>query len=203
MNRMRFAVPLVGVLVLAALTAVAAKPARKPELAIGAKAIGFSLVGVDDKTRALSDYEQKDVLVVVFTCNHCPYAKAYEDRLIALQNDYAKKGVQLIAINPNRSDYGGGAESMDAMKKRAKEKAFPFPYLKDETQEIAAAYGARVTPHVYLFGRNRTLLYRGTVDNNWRNPEKVTQSYLRDAIEAALKGYEPVTKAIGCSIKWK
>jgi len=208
MKRNRVAIPIVAVALAAGVALVArpvlsAKEEARPELAIGAKIIDFSLKATDGKTYSPETYKDKKVLVVMFTCNHCPYAIAYEDRLIALQKAYADKGVQIVFINPNRSDYGGGQESMAQMKKRAEEKAFPFPYLKDETQEIARAYGARVTPHVYVFGEDRTLIYRGTVDDNWRKPDQVTDQYLRDAIEAGLKGFEPITKAIGCSIKWK
>lgn len=179
------------------------KAKMKPELAIGAKLIDFSLVGTDGKTYSTETYKDKKVLVVIFSCNTCPYVVAYQDRMIALQKDYGEKGVQLVVINPNRADFQGGQESMAAMKKRAEEKKFPFPYVKDETQEVARAYGARVTPHVYVFGQDRTLIYRGTVDDNWRKPDEVKDQYLRDAIEAGLAGFKPITKAIGCTIKWK
>lgn len=192
-----------GVAAMISVATAQEKPRSQEELALGAKAIPFKLEGTDGKHYALDDYQDKQVLVVVFTCNHCPYAIAYEDRFIALQKEYGEKGAQIIFINPNRSDYGGDLETMAAMKKRAEVKGFPFPYLKDETQAIARAYGARVTPHVYVFNQARTLIYRGTVDDNWRDAAKVQKPYLKRAIEAGLLGLDPLTKAIGCTIKWK
>jgi|GEM_PF-52859 len=145
------------------------------------------------------------VIAVVFTCNHCPYAQAYEDRLIALAKRFDQEGVQFILINSNdATDYPD--DSFDSMKVRHDEKAFPFPYCHDESQEVAKAYGALCTPHCFVFDRERKLRYKGRVDDNWRDPSAVTQHNLRDALEALVKGEEPPVaeaNAIGCSIKWK
>lgn len=190
---------------IAAMLAVASGFAAPPkEIAIGAKAPDFKLLGVDGKYYSLSDALKKNkVVVVVFTCNHCPVAKAYEDRLVALQKDYKDKGVLILAINSNDPNYPG--EGMENMKKRAKEKKFNFPYIIDETQKIARAYGARVTPHIFVVGKDGKIAYRGAIDDS-KNPRRVKKRYLRDAIDALLAGKAvPVssTKAFGCTIKWK
>jgi peroxiredoxin len=175
------------------------------ELELGKKAPDFSLKGVDGKTHSLSEYKDAKVLVVIFHCNHCPVATAYQDRMIAIQKDYTDKGVQLVAINSN--DAGAyPADSFANMKKRAKKKGYNFPYLRDESQKVAKAYGALVTPHVFLFGPERKLLYRGRIDDNWRRPKKVKSKDLRAAIDAVLAGKDvpdASTKQVGCSIKWK
>lgn len=176
------------------------------ELEIGDTAPAFDLPGVDGKSHALADYQDAKAVVVIFTCNHCPAAKAYQDRIIALQKDYSDKGVQVLAISSNDAEQYP-ADSFENMKKRAEEKAYNFPYLYDESQEIARAYGAKVTPHIFLLGPKRTLRYRGRIDDaTWSDLNKAEQQYLRDAIDALLAGQEiddPDTLAFGCSIKWK
>jgi len=173
-------------------------------LALGAKAPNFSLKGTDDKVHALQDYTGK-VLVVLFSCNHCPYVKAYEERMAAFALDYAAKGVDMVAINSNRDDKYP-EDSFPEMKRRAKEKSFPFHYLRDDTQDVARAYGAVCTPHVFAFNAKRELMYQGALDDNWQNPDAVKVRYLRDAVDATLAGRMPrttSTQPAGCSVKWK
>jgi len=175
------------------------------KLEIGQHAPDFSLPGVDGKDCALSSLKDKKVVVVVFTCNHCPYAQAYEDRLIAIQRDYAAKGVQLVGINANDSA-GYPEDGFDNMVKRSKKKQFNFPYLRDESQRVARAYGAEYTPEVFVLNSKQEVRYIGRVDDNWQHPDKVRSHDLRAAIDAVLahkKVANPVTHAIGCTIKWK
>ena len=175
------------------------------KLEIGQRAPDFCLPGVDGKDHALAQYKTKKVVVVAFTCNHCPYAQAYEDRLIALQRDYAGKGVQFIAINSN-DEAGYPEDSFDNMVRRAQKKAYNFPYLRDENQRSARGYGAEYTPEVFVLNSKLELRYVGRIDDNWQHPEKARSHNLRDAIEAVLthkKVENPVTHAIGCTIKWK
>jgi len=174
------------------------------QLEIGAKGPAFSLPGVDGQNHALADYKDKKLVVVIFTCNHCPVATAYQDRIIAIQKDYADKGVQIVAINSNSTE-AAPTDSFEHMKVRAKEKGYNFPYLRDESQEIANAYGALVTPHVFLLDQDRVLRYRGRIDDNWQEPGKVTTNDLRNALDALLAGKPvpaPVTTQVGCTIKW-
>ncbi|NOS68207.1 MAG: thioredoxin family protein [Candidatus Peribacteraceae bacterium] len=173
-------------------------------LAIGAGIPHFTLPSVDGltiDTRLIKD----PVLVVIFTCNHCPYAQAVEDRLIALGNHFDEEGAQFVLVNSNdATEYPD--DSFDAMKVRYQEKGFPFPYCHDESQEVAKSFGALCTPHCFVFDENRKLRYKGRVDDNWKNPAEVKEHSLRDAIDALVKGEEPQVKeanAIGCSIKWK
>jgi peroxiredoxin len=196
---------------------VAAVVAAAPEiktLEIGAKAPNFRLPGVDGKMHRLADYDKAKVLVIVFTCNHCPTAQAYEERIKKLAADYKDKGVALVAISPNdpkavRLDelgYTDLSDSLEEMKIRANDKQFNFPYLYDgETQEVSKAYGPVSTPHVFVFDSERKLRFVGRVDNNERHPDQVTSQDARNAIEAVLAG-KPVpvekTKTVGCSIKW-
>ena len=172
---------------------------------VGDTARDFSLKNVDGKMVALAD--QKDVkgYIVVFTCNHCPYAMAYEDRVIALHKKYASQGFPVIAINSNDKTVAP-ADSYDNMKKRVQEKNIPYAYLYDETQEIAKAYGATRTPHVFVLDQDRVVRYIGAIDDNSEEPSEVKEKYVENAVEALLAGKEvPVkqTKAIGCGIKWK
>ena len=172
---------------------------------VGTSAPAFSLPGVDDRTWSIDLFSDAKLLVVVFTCNHCPYSVASEDRLIAIQCDYADKGVRLVAINSNDADTYPD-DSFEAMKIRAKEKGFNFPYLYDGSQDIARAYGAVCTPDLFVFDQSRKLLYNGRIDDNWQALEQVTRQDLRLVLDAALKGdtvaFEPVP-SMGCSIKWK
>ncbi len=174
-------------------------------LKIGDQAVGFDLPGVDGKRHALADYADKEAVVVIFTCNHCPYAQAWEDRLIQIQADYGPKGVQLIAINANDA-VKYPADSFPMMKERAAAKGFNFPYLHDESQMVARAYGATRTPEVFVFDRKRALCYQGTVDDNYEDPAAVKKPYLRQALDAVLAGRAaPIaeTAPVGCTIKWK
>jgi peroxiredoxin len=172
------------------------------ELKIGDAAPDWSgITGVDDKTHNLSDYKDAKLVVVAFTCNHCPVAQAYQDRLIALQKDYKSKGVQLIAVNVNNIP----DDQLDKMKERAKSKGFNFPYLYDPTQKIGHDYGATVTPHIFVLDKNRKLVYMGAVDDNMK-VDGVKKPYLRDAIDALLVEKNPpetVTKQIGCAIQYE
>jgi peroxiredoxin len=174
-------------------------------LSIGDSAPAFDLPGIDGKGHSLAGYVDKPVVCVAFTCNHCPYAKAYEDRLVALQAKYAAQGFQLVAINSNdASQYP--EDSFEEMKKRAAEKKFNFPYLWDESQKAATAYAAMRTPHIFLLDKARKLAYLGRVDDNWQNSSAVKHHELQDAIEDLLAGREvrvAETFAIGCTIKWK
>jgi peroxiredoxin len=175
---------------------------RAAELKIGDAAPDWKgIVGVDDKTHNLADYKDAKLVIVVFTCNHCPVAQAYQDRLIALQKDYRDKGVQLIAVNVNNIP----DDRLDKMKERAKSKAFNFPYLYDSTQKIGRDYGATTTPHVFLLDKNRKLAYTGGVDDNM-NAASVKNHYLRDAVEMVLAGKtpsEPSTAHMGCAIVYE
>lgn len=173
------------------------------ELEIGARAPGFDLV--DSKTGEMVSFDPGESLsVVIFTCNQCPYAKAFEHRLVDLANDYQAKGVTFLAVNPN-DDVKYPGETLDKMKQRAAEKKFPFPYLKDGDSAVAKAYGARVTPHVFVVDESGTVKYRGYVDDSAK-PDEREHEGLRNALDALLAD-SPVpvktTKAFGCTIKWK
>ncbi len=174
-------------------------------LKIGDSAPGFELPGVDGKNYSLKGLADKKALIVIFSCNHCPYVQAYEDRIMEVQKDYGAKGVQVVAINSNE-DLNHPDDSFENMVKRAKEKKFNFLYLRDESQGAAKAYGATHTPHIFLFDGDRKLSYTGKIDDNWQEPGKVSRHYLREALDAVLAGApikESTTFAIGCTIKWK
>lgn len=182
-------------------------------LPLGASAPDFNLPGVDGRNWALKDFADAKILVVVFTCNHCPTAQAYQDRLKAIVTDYRSKGVALVAINPNdpnalRLDelaWSDLSDSFAEMKLRASQQHYNFPYLYDgETEAVAKAYGPMATPHVFVFDAGRKLRYAGAIDDSQR-PDHVTKLYLRDALDALLAGQTPAitqTKVIGCSTKW-
>jgi len=173
-------------------------------LELGAKAPEFrDLQGADGKRYSLKSFDEKQVLVVVFTCNHCPYSQAYEDRMIASQRDYARKGVQLVAINSN-DDKAYPEDGYPQMVKRAKDKGFNFPYVRDPDQKAAEAYGAVCTPHVFAFDKERRLRYRGRIDDS-RDPSGVKNHDLRNALDDLLAGRGVKvedTRPFGCSIKW-
>ena len=174
-------------------------------LELGAAAPDFALPGVDGKTHSLADFADSKLLVVAFTCNHCPYVIGSEDRLNALFADYAPKGVALVCINSNETE-NHPTDSFDDMVVRAKEKAFAFPYLRDESQDVALAYGALRTPHFYLFDAERKLRYTGRMDDNPMTAGEETTHELRDALDDLLAGREvavPLTNPIGCNVKWK
>jgi peroxiredoxin len=175
---------------------------------IGDEARDFELRNVDGKMVSLSDYQDAKGYIVIFTCNTCPYSKMYEDRIIALHDTYASKGYPVVAINPNDPGKQPG-DSYDEMIKRSESKSFPFAYLVDETQEIARAYGATRTPHVFLLqkenGKN-IVKYIGAIDNNSANADAADQKYVETAIGQVISGKkvsQNFTKAIGCTIKWK
>lgn len=175
-------------------------------LAIGSDPVPFTLKNVDGSMVSLSDYHDSRAVVIVFFCNHCPFAQAYQDRLIQLQNTYRDRRVEFILVNPNDPKKKPG-DSFENMVKRAEEKKYPFRYLVDETSGIAKAYGATRTPEAYLFGPDRKLEYSGLIDDN-TEPAQVKKHHLRDAIEMVLAGtpekIEPrATKAFGCTIKWR
>jgi peroxiredoxin len=172
-------------------------------LQLGARAPDFDLPGIDGKSYSLSSFKEKPVLAVIFSCNHCPYVKAYEDRMVTVQKDYGARGLQMVAINSN-DDQAYPEDGFQEMVRRAKDKGFNFPYLRDESQKVVEAYGGVCTPHVFLFDKDRTLRYRGRIDDS-RDPSSVKSHDLRNAVEDLLTGKEvrvPDTKPFGCSIKW-
>lgn len=174
-------------------------------LHIGDRAVPFRLPGVDGREHALEDYADRAAVVVIFSCNHCPYVRAWEDRMVAIQAEYAARGVQFLAINSNDAQKYP-EDSFDHMKARAREKGFNFPYLYDETQEVARAYGAERTPEVFVFDRERVLRYHGAIDDNYADPAQVHAHYLRDALNAVLAAQQPPaqeTAPVGCTVKWK
>jgi peroxiredoxin len=172
---------------------------------VGDKATDFKLKSVDNKMYSMADYKDAKGFIVVFTCNHCPFAVKYEDRIIDLAKKYKSKGYILLAINPN-DPAAQPEDSFELMQKRAKEKKFTFPYLFDEGQKIYPQYGATKTPHVFLLDKNLVVKYIGAIDDNVEDASEVKEKYLENAIAALEKGQEPTpntTKAIGCSIKVK
>jgi peroxiredoxin len=167
--------------------------------------IPFRLKNVDGNALSPEDFSGAKALAVIFWCNHCPYVRAWEDRVIALQREYADRGVQFLLVNANDAQKYPG-DSYEEMQKRAEEKGYPFPYLVDETQEVARQYGAERTPEIFLFDEARTLRYHGAPDDNYDDPNAVSHQYLRDAIEAVLNGTAPSeseTPPRGCTIKWR
>ena len=175
-------------------------------LKMGSVGPGFKgLPGTDGLIYDLESFKGGKAVVLSFTCNHCPYAQAYEDRLVELQKHFDEEGVQFVLVNSNdTANYPD--DSFENMKKRAEEKSYSFPYCHDETQKVAKSYGALCTPHCFVFDHGRVLKYKGRVDDHWQDPSAVTEHNLRDAIAAILKGEEPPAhevNAIGCSIKWK
>lgn len=173
-------------------------------LQLGAEAPDFCLVGVDGKSYSLASAKQAKLLIVVFSCNHCPAAIGSEDRMIQLYKDYRPKGVEMIVINANE-DQNHPDDSFEKMKDRARDKNFPFPYVRDESQSVAFAYGALRTPHFYVFDEPRRLRYSGRMDNSPRDASKATQHDLRNALDALLAGKTPpveLTNPLGCNVKW-
>lgn len=175
------------------------------EYKVGEQASDFSLKNVDGSMVSLKDYKGVNGYIVVFTCNTCPYAVMYEDRLIELHNKYASQGYPVVAINPNDPSVKPG-DDFAGMVARSKEKNFPFKYLFDEGQKVYPGFGATRTPHVYLLDANRYVRYIGAIDDNAQNPSEVSIKYLENAIAALKAGNNPdpsETKAIGCTIKVK
>jgi peroxiredoxin len=174
-------------------------------LPIGSSMVDFALKGVDGRTYGIKSFEDKKAVVVVFSCNHCPYVQAYETRMVDLQRDYLPRGVTMVAINSN-DETGYPEDSFPNMVKRAKDRSFNFPYVRDESQNVARQYGAICTPHVFAFDNNRQLQYKGRIDDNWRDSGSVKVRDLRNALDAILMGKTPPvqeTRPYGCSIKWK
>ncbi len=174
--------------------------------AVGDYAADFSLKNIDGKMVSLANFKDAKGYVVIFTCNTCPYAVAYEDRIIALHNTYQSKGVPVIAINPNNPAVKPG-DSFEAMKERAEEKGFTFPYLFDEGQKVFPQYGATRTPHVFILektDKGNKVRYIGAIDDNYQDASQVEDKYVENAVDAMLAGEEievTTTRAIGCSIK--
>jgi peroxiredoxin len=175
---------------------------------VGDKATDFKLKNIDGKMVSLADYKDAKGFIVVFTCNHCPFAKAYEDRIIALDTKYRPLNYPVIAINPN-DPVAVPEDDMATMQQRAKAKNYSFPYLVDETQNIAKTYGATRTPHVFVLqksGNDYIVKYIGAIDDNSDDPSAVKEKYVENAVDALLAGKTVPTnntKAIGCGIKWK
>jgi len=173
-------------------------------LSIGSKAPDFDLLSVDGNNYSLNSFKNKQGLIIVFGCNHCPYVIANEDRLIEIQTDFEDK-IQVVEINSN-DDLNYPEDSYEEMKIRAQEKGFNFPYIRDDSQEVAKSYGATHTPEIFLFDSKRELVYHGKIDDNWQSPSQVKTKYLRNAIDEMLSVKEisvPETFSIGCTIKWK
>ena len=175
---------------------------------VGDNATDFSLKNVDGNMVSMADFKEAKGIILVFTCNTCPYSKMYEQRIIDLHNKYNSKGYPVIAINPNDPITKPG-DSFEEMVKLAKSKEYPFPYLIDETQEITKAYGATNTPHVYVLNKKDQKFkveYIGAIDNNAQSAENASTKYVEAAVDTLLDGgkiEQTKTKAIGCTIKWK
>ncbi len=191
-----------------AVTGLVAFTADTPGYKVGDIATDFKLKNVDGKIISLANYKSAKGFIVVFTCNHCPYAKAYESRIMDLDKMYASKGYPVIAISPN-DPIGEPQDSFDNMKKRAEEKKYTFPYTIDETQDITRAYGAKATPHVFVLqktDKGNVVKYIGAIDDDTENANPNHTKYVENAVNALLSGKSVetnTTKAIGCSIKWK
>lgn len=181
------------------------------QIAIGAQLPEFgALPAADGRKYSVDDFLGAKVLVVVFSCNHCPYVQAYEERMVAFQKEYAPRGVRLVAVNANESEHYP-EDNLAEMVKRAKARGFNFPYLRDEDQSVAASFGATHTPEFFAFAREASggafrLAYSGKMDDNHQNSSAVKRRYLEEAVDAMLGGKpvkEPETYSIGCTIKWK
>lgn len=177
--------------------------AQRYKLRAGDPAPPFDLPGVDGQRRSLASFADKPVLVVIFSCNHCPYVQAFEGRMVAVQRDYAPKGVQLVAINSN-DEASYPEDSFHEMVARAQAQGYNFPYLRDESQRVAEAYGAVCTPHALVFDRERRLRYQGRIEDG-RDPKESKHRDLREALDDIVAGRPvrvPETPAFGCSVKW-
>jgi peroxiredoxin len=194
--------------ILTAVLALAAVVLVQGGLKPGDDAKGFTLKNVDGTSVSLSDYKNQKGVILVFTCNPCPFAKAYEQRIIELHNTYAEMGYPVVAINPNDVDISPD-DTMELMKARSDDKGYPFVYLKDETQEVYKGYGATKTPHIYLLentGGKFKVAYVGAIDDNAMEESAVVNRYVESAIAALDSGSRPkpkTTKAVGCTIKTK
>lgn len=196
-----FSLQHMAILPLLSVILAAAFPQKKG-YEVGDTAADFRLRNVDGRMISLADFTEAKGFIVIFDCNTCPYSKAYNERIIKLNDNYASKGFPVIAINAN----DGAGDSYADMVRIAKKKNYQFPYLIDETQQVAKAFGATNTPHVFVLTRNLTVSYIGTIDDSAAEPEAVTKHYVADAVDALLND-QPVpitkTKAIGCGIRWK
>jgi peroxiredoxin len=173
-------------------------------IALGTEAPLFDLPGVDGRNHSLDDYAESDALVLIQSCNHCPYVQAWEGRMIELQRELGDRGVRIVAINSNDAE-SHPEDSFEEMQARAEREGFNFDYLHDEPQTVARQLGAERTPEVFVFDRDRRLRYHGAIDDS-RDEDGVSQRYLRDALEAVLAGRDPdvtETQALGCTVKWK
>lgn len=192
---------IIGLFILSALIHNA--DAKRVKLQVGQVAPSWkSLPGVDGKAHSSGDFKKAKAIAVIFTCNECPVAKSYVDRLNKIQSDFGKKGLALVAINPSK----GESESLAAMRRLAKKSKFQFLYLRDERQSVAKAFGARVTPEVFVLNAKREIAYHGAIDDDRSLKGKAKNHYLRDAIEAVLSGKQPAktsSRPMGCSIRWK
>lgn len=178
---------------------------NKFSLRVGDAAPPFSLPGTDGKTHALSDFDGIPYLLVAFWCNHCPYVQAWEGRMIEIGRKYPKRELGVVLINSNDAT-AYPDDDVPSMVRRATSRGYPFPYLRDESQAVAHAYGALVTPHPMLFDAERRLVFQGRIDDQHDHPEQVRHHYLTDAIDAALSGRPigaPEVSVLGCSVKWK
>ncbi|MBC9796509.1 thioredoxin family protein [Sinomicrobium weinanense] len=206
MKTMKTLLLLAIVATMSSLSAKDREPGYDDGYEIGDLATDFSLKNVDGRMVSLSDYKEARGYLVIFTCNTCPYAQAYEDRIIALDQKYKKQGVPVIAINPNNPEKSP-KDGFEAMKVRAEEKGFTFPYLLDDGQKIFPKYGAARTPHVFLLEKTKAgneVKYIGAIDDNYQDEASVETRYVEDAVNAMLRGKEiriNTTKAIGCRIK--
>ena len=176
-----------------------------PVAAIGSPCPDFALKGVDDRTYSLADFSGSRAFLAMFICNHCPYVIAVEDRLLALARTFEGQPVKIAAICSNDGERYP-ADSFENMKKRSREKNYPFPYLHDETQKAALAFGAVCTPDFFVYDSDLKLAYRGRLDDSWKDPSAVRAQELKAAIELLVRGERPSLKqsaSMGCSIKWK
>ncbi len=186
-------------------TAASAQMQKATGYNLGDKAEDFALKNVDGKKVTLADYKDVKGYIIVFTCNHCPYAKMYEERLIGLHKKYAPQGFPVIAINPNDPEIEP-EDSFGMMKSVAKKKKYPFAYLLDEGQKIYPKFGATRTPHIFILDKELILKYMGAIDDNAEDATKVYEKFAERAINSLLAGKDPepgLTKAIGCTIKAK
>jgi peroxiredoxin len=181
---------------------------NKANYGVGDTVSDFKLKNVDGKFVSLGDFKDAKGVIVIFDCNTCPFSKAYNDRIVALDEKYSSKGFPVVAINANDPEVSPG-DSFEAMVSHAKEKGYKFPYLFDETQSVAKAFGATNTPHVFVLkkdGKKFSVAYIGAIDNNARDESAADKKYVEEAIEALMTGKEvgtTKTKAVGCGIKWK
>ena len=172
---------------------------------IGSNIIPFDLPATDGKNYSVESFKDAKALVIVFSCNHCPYAKAAWPLLIKMAGEFKDKGVAFVAINPNDENQYP-EDSFDQMKKKISEWQINFPYLRDESQKIARAYKAACTPDIYVYDNKRKLYYHGRINDNWQNPQQVKSEDLKDALNLLLAGNpppQPQYPSLGCSIKWK